>query len=97
MSAGEATLRLDLWLYRTRFFKTRTLATAFAANRRVRIGRNGATRRTKNGAVQVHAGDVLTFGQEQRIITLKVLAMPIRRGSAIEAQACYQPQEETHV
>ncbi len=97
MSEAACSLRLDLWLYRTRFFKTRTLATAFAAKGKVRISRFGSVRRAKNGAVQVLADDILTFAQKQRIIMIKVLAMPERRGPAVEAVLCYESLEEKHV
>ena len=95
---SQPTLRLDLWLYRTRFFKTRTLASTLAAKGRVRISRFGTVRRAKNGAAQINVGDVLTFAQKQTITMLKVLALPVRRGPAPEAMACYERlQDDTSV
>jgi len=94
MSEAPSSLRLDLWLYRTRFFKTRTLASTFAAKGKVRISRFGVVRRAKNGAAQVLADDVLTFAQKQRVTMIKVLAMPERRGPATEAGQCYESLKE---
>ena len=41
------TLRLDVWLWRTRFFKTRALSGTYIRKRGVRLTRNGQTRRVK--------------------------------------------------
>jgi ribosome-associated heat shock protein Hsp15 len=90
VSEKTDTIRLDLWLFRTRFFKTRTLSIAFAGKGKVRIQRHGVSRRAKSGAAAVHVDDVLTFAQKQNITTIKVLAMPVRRGPAPEATACYE-------
>ena len=38
-------LRLDVWLWRARFFKTRALSGAHIRKRGARITRNGLTRR----------------------------------------------------
>jgi ribosome-associated heat shock protein Hsp15 len=95
---SEPALRLDLWLHRTRMFKTRTLATAFAAKGRVRITRHKVVRRAKGSATPVCVDDVLTFAQKQRIMVVRVLRLPTRRGSACEAVLCYaQLQEKQHV
>ena len=90
MSQETDIIRLDLWLFRTRFFKTRTLSIAFAGKGKVRISRHGITRRVKSGAAQVHVDDILTFANNQTITTIKVLAMPMRRGPAVEARQCYE-------
>ena len=39
------TLRLDVWLWRARFFKTRSLAAGHVRRRGVRLSHNGQTRR----------------------------------------------------
>lgn len=93
----DTALRLDVFLYRTRFFKTRTAASTYTGKGRVRINRTGAVRRAKSGAVQVQPGDVLTFAQNRRIIMARIVQLPLRRGPASEAADCYVNQEADHV
>ena len=81
-SADKA--RLDVWLWRARFFKTRTRAAkAVAGGLRV----NGA--RTEKPATGVKPGDVLTFSQGAAVRVIEVAALGERRGPATEAQALY--------
>jgi ribosome-associated heat shock protein Hsp15 len=77
--------RIDLWLWQTRFFKSRTLAAALVAEGRVRV--NGQP--VSKPARTVTPGDVLTLPQGGTIRVVKILALPTRRGPAPEAQACY--------
>lgn len=83
--------RLDAWLWRARFFKTRALATAVVGKRRVRI--NGA--RTAKASRQVRQGDVLTFPQAGDIRVVRVLGFAERRGPARDARLLYEVIEET--
>jgi ribosome-associated heat shock protein Hsp15 len=82
--AGAASQRLDVWLWRARFHRSRALAAA-AAEKGVRI--NG--RRTDKPAAAVRVGDVLTFviGGTARVVT--VTGLGDRRGPAAEARALY--------
>ena len=82
---GPEGMRLDKWLYMVRFFKTRTAAAAAISGRGVRI--NG--RKANRPAQGVRLGDVLTFAQSGTVRVVRVAAMPVRRGPASEAQACY--------
>lgn len=86
-AAGQ---RLDAWLWRARFFKTRGLATAIVAKGRVRL--NGA--RVAKASRMVRAGDVLTFPQGGDIRVVRVLDLADRRGPAPEAQTLYEPVVE---
>jgi ribosome-associated heat shock protein Hsp15 len=79
--------RLDLWLWRARFFRTRALAAAAADGVRI----NG--RRTGRPGASVRPGDVLTFAQAGRIRVVEVLAAGARRGPAPEARALYADRE----
>lgn len=82
----RTTLRLDKWLWHARFFRTRSLAAEMVARGKVRL--NG--RITKKPATAVGAGDVLTFVQGREVRVVRVLALPDRRGPAVEASAAYE-------
>ena len=85
-AAGEASLRLDKWLWFARFFKSRSLASALCASGKVRVG--GETVRKANR--QVRPGDVLTFPQGRHIRVVRVRALAERRGPASEARLLYE-------
>jgi ribosome-associated heat shock protein Hsp15 len=78
--------RLDKWLWRARFFKTRTLAAKLCNGGHVRSGGNANSKAHH----QVRIGDVLTFAQGRYIRVVKVLAVGARRGPASEARALYE-------
>ena len=77
--------RLDKWLWRARFFKTRTLAAKACTAGHVRSGGSAITKSHH----RVRVGDVLTFAQGRYIRVVKVLALGARRGPALEARALY--------
>lgn len=83
-AADDGKARLDVWLWRARFFRTRTLA-AKAVSGGLRV--NGA--RTDKPATAVRVGDVLTFTQGARVRVIEIAALGARRGPATEAQALY--------
>ncbi len=78
-------LRLDRFLWFTRFYKTRGLSTQMVERGKVRV--NGV--KTKKPSRSVGPGDVLTLVQGNRVRVVRVLSIPERRGPAPEAQACY--------
>lgn len=78
-------VRLDKWLWMTRFCKTRAIAQKLANKGRIRI--NG--RVVDKPHALVRAGDVLTLPLPAGVKVLKVLHLPERRGPASEAQASY--------
>ena len=77
-------LRLDRWLWFTRFYKTRTAASAAVHGGHVRV--NGERARA---ATSVRIGDEVRLVRQQSAYELTVLAIPARRGPAKDAQACY--------
>ncbi len=79
-------LRLDKWLWMTRFCKTRALAQKLAGKGRIRI--NGRVVDKPHALVRV--GDVITLPLPAGVRVLKVLHLPERRGPAPEAQASYE-------
>ncbi|MGB5448314.1 MAG: RNA-binding S4 domain-containing protein [Woeseiaceae bacterium] len=77
-------LRLDRWLWFTRFYKTRTAAQAAVNGGHVRV--NGERARA---ATSVRIGDEVQLVRQQSTYELTVLEIPARRGPAKDAQACY--------
>jgi len=80
------TIRLDKWLWRARFFKTRAMASKLCAAGRVRID---GERVTKAHAA-IRPGHVLTFPQARDIRVVRVTALGARRGPAAEAHTLYE-------
>jgi ribosome-associated heat shock protein Hsp15 len=78
--------RIDKWLFHARFYRTRALAQAAAGAGRVRL--NGT--RVEKPAQAVRPGDFLVLGKGRELLTLRVLALAERRGSAREARALYE-------
>jgi len=90
LSDVDETLRVDIWLWRARFYKTRALAGAQIKKRGVRISRHGQTRRTDKPGASIAIGDIVTFGRAPRIRSVEVLGLGVRRGPAEEAQSLYR-------
>lgn len=88
-STPEA-MRLDRLLFYLRFARSRSLAATMAEAGHIR--RNGM--RVTRGSQPVGAGDVLTLplghGPHARVSVVELLALPLRRGPAREAQAYYR-------
>ena len=83
-------VRVDIWLWRARFFKTRAIATDYVSRKGVRITKHGQTRKTDKAGQRVGAGDVLTFYKAKAIETVEILEIGERRGPAAEAQTLYR-------
>ncbi|MEO1659411.1 MAG: RNA-binding S4 domain-containing protein [Pseudomonadota bacterium] len=88
-------IRVDIWLWRARFFKTRALATEHVTRRGLRITRHGQTRKTTKAGQRVSPGDVLTFYKAKSLETLEILEVGERRGPAAEAQSLYRRLPES--
>lgn len=93
--AGQDEVRVDIWLWRARFFKTRAIATDYVSRKGIRITRHGQTRKTDKAGQRVCAGDVLTFYKAKSVETIEVLAIGERRGPAAEAQALYRRLQDS--
>lgn len=83
-------MRLDLWLWRTRFYKTRSQASEAIANTGARIERDGQVRRVDKGATPLEIGDLVNFTGPGGVKVVEVLALPRRRGPAKEAMEAYR-------
>jgi ribosome-associated heat shock protein Hsp15 len=79
-------MRLDKLLTCLRFTKTRGAAQRWIAEGHIR--RNGVRVLAKDQPVE--AGDVLTLPLKSRVLPIEILALPLRRGPAAEARACYR-------
>ncbi len=86
---SEEACRIDVWLWRARFFKTRALAVQFIEAGRVRLFRAGAETRIDKASRAVRQGDRLTFAIGGRLFAVTVQATGERRGPAEEARTLY--------
>ena len=87
----EDVCRLDLWLWRARFFKTRALAARFLEEGRVRLTHHGAAEmRVDKASRTVRPGDDLVFAIGGRLFAITVQGTGARRGPASEARALYR-------
>ncbi len=82
---AEPGLRLDLWLFAARFFRSRGLAAALVEGGGCRL--NGVHVLRPGHALR--PGDTLTFAQGGRIRVIRVVALDRRRGPADAARALY--------
>jgi len=87
--------RADIWLWRARFFKTRTLAAGFIDEGRIRLTRAGQESRLDKPARPVKVGDALVFALSGKLIAVTVEALGERRGPAAEARSLYSPLENS--
>ncbi len=86
--------RLDVWLFRTRLVKTRSLAAKLIAGGAVRMTRGGVQTRVDRASRAVRQGDHLVFAIAGRVHALEVLSIGSRRGPPEEARALYTALEE---
>jgi ribosome-associated heat shock protein Hsp15 len=90
---GE-TCRVDVWLWRARFFKTRSLAARAVEAGGVRLSRGGATTSVDKPSRALRSGDVLVFPVGARWLAARIEALGVRRGPASEARALYRLLDE---
>lgn len=81
--------RIDLWLWRARFAKTRNDAAAMVEHGAVRLTHHGVQTRLDKPSRSVHPGDELLFARGGRLIAVRVLQTGERRGPPQEARALY--------
>lgn len=88
---AEDGCRIDVWLWRARFFKTRSLSARMVDEGRVRMTRAGAETRVDKPSRSVKPGDELVFAIGGRLTAIRVEALGERRGPPAEARALYAP------
>jgi ribosome-associated heat shock protein Hsp15 len=76
--------RLDKWLWHTRFYKTRSMASAAISGGKVHLN----AERVKP-AHRVRIGDRLSLSLQGIVAEFEILGLPKRRGPASEAQSHY--------
>ncbi|HEX4636077.1 MAG TPA: RNA-binding S4 domain-containing protein [Rhizomicrobium sp.] len=84
--------RLDKWLFRARFYRTRPMAQAATVGGRIRL--NGMKVEKPGHALK--PGDILTLGRggDGQVVAVRVLALAERRGPATEARTLYEVLED---
>ncbi|MFA7264107.1 MAG: S4 domain-containing protein [Caulobacter sp.] len=90
---SEQSCRADVWLWRARFFKTRSLAARFVDEGRIRFTRAGAEGRLDKASRALRRGDELVFALGGRVVAVRLEAFGERRGPPGEARALYAPLE----
>jgi len=78
-------VRLDVWLWAVRFFKTRAVAKQSIESGRIEV--NDAPAKP---ARTLHIGDRLKITRGEDRYEVEVVALEERRGSAAVAQRCYR-------
>lgn len=87
-AAPSASVRLDLWLWAARFFKTRSLARQAVDTGKVEVGQQRA-----KAARALRVGDHLRVVRGEEIFELAVTALSDTRGPASVAQTLYAETE----
>ena len=85
-------IRIDRWLWATRFFKTRSLATDACKRKLIRI-KNIPLKPSR----EIKVGEVIEIKRGPLKMTIKMTALLMKRVSAARAQECYEdltPAEE---
>jgi len=90
ISEPQGGQRIDRWLWFTRIFKSRSLASKAVEDGAVRITRAGQTIKTDKPSYALKAGDVITLKIRGVVRVLEVVSDGVRRGPASEAQTLYK-------
>ncbi|MBZ0088165.1 MAG: RNA-binding S4 domain-containing protein [Thermomonas sp.] len=91
-SPPAAGVRLDLWLWAARFFKTRALA-----KHAIETGKIALAGQPAKPSRLVIAGDAMLIERAGERFEIEVLALSSTRGSASVAQALYRESEASRV
>ncbi|MBX9859090.1 MAG: RNA-binding S4 domain-containing protein [Sphingomonas sp.] len=78
-------MRLDLFLWYARLAKSRSIAADLTRSGTIRLD----GRRVERAHAPVRVGSVLAFAQGPLIRIIRVVALPARRGPAVEAAGLY--------
>jgi len=93
VSETAGSCRADVWLWRARFFKTRSMAAKFLEGGRVRLTRIGVETRLDKASRALHPGDQLVFAIGGRLIAIRYEQAGERRGPPAEARTLYSSLE----
>jgi ribosome-associated heat shock protein Hsp15 len=84
------TIRLDIWLWAARFFKTRALAKQAVETGKVEVGGQRA-----KPSRMVKCGDALKVQRSGETFEIEVLSVSDTRGPAAVAQSLYRESDES--
>ncbi|MBB3227133.1 ribosome-associated heat shock protein Hsp15 [Luteibacter sp. Sphag1AF] len=87
---SQREVRIDVWLWAARFFKTRSLAKQAIDGGKVEL--NGLSCKPARG---VHVGDRVRVSRGEEKLECEVAALSEKRGPAVEAQKLYRETEES--
>lgn len=90
MKEPLATVRLDLWLWAARFYKTRSLAKQAIESGKVELDGQSA-----KPARPLRCGEQLHVRRGEERFEIQVLALSDKRGSATIAQTLYAESDES--
>lgn len=79
-------MRIDRFLHCIRLVKSRTLAQAVIETGHVRLD----GKRVEKCSEEVRVGSTIALPLHDKVRVLRVLSLPVRRGPAGEARACYE-------
>ncbi|HYG06102.1 MAG TPA: RNA-binding S4 domain-containing protein [Stenotrophomonas sp.] len=83
-------LRLDIWLWAARFYKTRSLAKQAVETGKVEVGGQRA-----KPSRSVRVGEALQVSRGEEVFEVRVLGLSDTRGPAPVAQALYEESEQS--
>ncbi len=89
MSETADRVRLDVWLWRARFVKTRAEASRLITEGGVRVMRDGLSRRLDKASATIGPGDQLVLPLPAGLKAVRVQALGARRGPPGEARDLY--------
>ncbi len=84
-------MRIDKLLWFLRLAKTRSAAQALVTTGHIRL--NG--KRVERTAQAVSVGDIMVIPLHKGVTVIELQALPVRRGPASEAIACYRTLDGT--
>jgi ribosome-associated heat shock protein Hsp15 len=90
MQTDTSSVRIDVWLWRARFFRTRALAARACESGHIRLERFGRVTRVEKSSTAIKADDRLIFALGTRLFDVVVVGSGERRGPASEAQSLYR-------
>ena len=91
-SGASQGVRLDIWLWAARFFRTRSLAKQAIENGKIEVDGQRA-----KASRSVHAGDALKVTRGEEVFEVEVAAISEKRGSAVVAKALYRESETSRL
>lgn len=90
VDAATESVRLDLWLWAARFFKTRSLARQAIEGGKIEVNET-----TTKPSRAVHVGDRLGIVRGNERMRVRVVGLSGRRGPAAQAQLMYEESPES--